>query len=477
MSDYKSLFKHSGNYLMATIATKALAFFSIPVYTYLLTVEEYGIFNVFLSTVGMASVILTLNTEVAVGRYYYDAKDENDFKRFVGTSIRISFSFFCVLSLLLVILCKPISNFLGFEFYLTLAIIPVSLYKVMNSVFVQIYQPLLQSRKIAIVSSVQAYLSFALSVVVILLLNEKKYYGQVIGTIIAMFLIANYSFRQIKVYCQPCFDRKFIKYILNYSLPNLPYALSSILIAQFGKLIIGQQQGFESAGLYSFASNIAGIMLILIFVTHSAWNPYYFTYMNNKDYKSLEDDYDLIWRVTLIGAVALSFFGYEIGSFLGRPEYVHQLYLVPILTIGYCFYQWSYVFLRNVGYEKKMIWNAVIVIGSGVFNVFLNSLLINRLYELGVAISFTLSYLIMLILGWFVNFIVLKTYTPAMKKFASPFIFTSLVIMLSIIKPTLGISWSAILLKTIVWVVTTAVLLYRWRNKALNVLKKFTSKL
>ena len=60
MSDFKALAKHSTNYLFAIMATKALAFISIPVYTRLLSVYEYGIINVFMSTVGIVQVLLTL---------------------------------------------------------------------------------------------------------------------------------------------------------------------------------------------------------------------------------------------------------------------------------------------------------------------------------------------------------------------------------------------------------------------------------
>ena len=70
MSDFKALAKHSANYLVATIATKALAFISIPVYTRLLTVAEYGVMQVFLSTIGIVQVLLTLDSEVAVSRYF-----------------------------------------------------------------------------------------------------------------------------------------------------------------------------------------------------------------------------------------------------------------------------------------------------------------------------------------------------------------------------------------------------------------------
>lgn len=428
MSNYKELLKHSGNYMIATLATKALAFISIPVYTYLLTVEEYGIFNVFLSTVGIATVLLTLNTEVAISRYYYDATDETDFKRFVGTSVRLSGFVFLLMSVLMVLCLKPLSLSLEFERLLTLSIIPVSLYNIVNSIFQQIYQPLLQSRKIAIVSSVQAYLAFGLSVLAILMLDDKKYYGQVYGTIAAMFLVGSYSFRQIKPYYMACFDKKYIKYILSYSLPYLPYSLSGIIIAQFGKLIIGQQQGFESAGLYSFASNIAMLMMILITVVHSAWNPYYFTYMNAKNYKQIDKDYDLIWRITLVAGGTLSIFGYELGELLGKQEYLSNLFLIPILVLGYCFYQWSYVYLRNFGYAKKTIWNAAVVITSGVTNVFLNSLLITPLNELGVAISFAISYCVMLIMGMIVNRKFLRIYTPLFANFMKPFLALTIVI-------------------------------------------------
>ena len=83
MSDVRALLKHSLNYLFAQVATKALAFISIPVYTRILSVEEFGVVQVFLATVGIASVLLTLNTEVGISRYYYDRKSDDDFKEFV----------------------------------------------------------------------------------------------------------------------------------------------------------------------------------------------------------------------------------------------------------------------------------------------------------------------------------------------------------------------------------------------------------
>lgn len=472
MSNYRELAKHSGNYLFATLATKALAFISIPVYTYLLTVEEYGVYNVFISTTGITTVLMTLNTEVAVSRYYFDCTSEDDFKRFVGTSTRLSMSIFILMSLLLVLFRRPLASYLGFETLLTVAIIPVSLYSIVNSIFQQIYQPMLKSRKIAVVSSVQSYLAFALSTIFILLLDDKKYYGLVYGTVLAMLILALYSINQIKSYYIGCWDKAHLKYILNYSLPYLPYSLSGIIIAQFGKLIIGQQQGFESAGLYSFASNIATLMLVVISVSHSAWNPYYMRFMNLGDSQSIDRDYNLIWRITLICAAGLSVFGYELGWLLGKEEYCQGLYIIPVLALGYCFYQWSYVFMRNVGYAKKTIWNAVVVIASGIANLMLSYILIGSLGDLGVAIAFTISYFVMLLLGWIINRTILHVYATSMKKFLTPLIMTIPVLIFSFFNPDMNSIYLNETLKVIILLFFCIVMVYPYRHRLIAIIRR-----
>lgn len=472
MSDYKALLKHSGNYFFAMVATKALDFIAMPVFTYLLTVEEYGIYSIFISTVSIATVILTLNSEVAISRYYFDAKDEKDFKQFVGASVRLTSLIFMIMAFLMVIFVKPLSEFQDFEVLLTLSIIPVSLYKIVNSVFQQIYQPLLQSRKIAVVSSIQACLAFALSIVCIFFLPEKKYYGQVWGTIIAMLIVGSYSVRQIKEYYLGSWNIEHIKYILNYSLPYLPYSLSGIIIAQLGRLIVGKSQGFEAVGVYSFASNISMAMLVLISVVHSAWNPYYFRYMTDKDYKSVDKDYDIIWRFTLFCGVGLSLFYYEIGSLAGPKEYVSNLYLIPVLALGYLFYQWAYVYMRNVGFAKRTIWNAIVVVSSGLVNIILNSVLIKSLGVLGIALSFTASYLTMLLLGGVLNKYVLRCYAPNLRQFITPFIVTFPFIIYAIFDPFSSNALLSLTIRFLLFGLVSFILLKKYALK----IKKLTSK-
>ena len=463
--DHVALIKHTGNYLAAVIANRALSFISIPVMTYLLTVEDYGTTNVFTSTVQLFAIVMTLNTEVAISRYFYDAKGEEDFKRFVGTSIRLSLFVFLFFALNFLIFSDTLANYLRFEKLLLLCILPSALYIYIDGVFQQIYQPQLKSRKIAVLSSISAYLGFVFSVVFILLMSEKKYYGVVFGGLVVQFLVGIYMVSQILIYTKSCFDFKFVKYILSFTLPYLPYSLSSIIVAQFGKMIVGQEQGFNSAGLYSFAHNLSGLMMVVIMVVHSAWNPYHMRYMNEKKYSQIDADYNIIWRVTLVFGAFLSLFGYEIGTVLARPQYLTALNLIPILVVGYIFYQWSFVYLRNSAYVKKTIWNAIAVIISGVINIVLNSLLIEHYQLLGVAFSFTISYAFMLVISWLANKYVLKAYVPAIGKFVWPFVIYILVIVLSsFYLSSDGLSFVTIFCKFVIICAFSLFLMYKYFN-------------
>lgn len=408
MSYIKEIAKHGKNYMFAHLATKALGFISIPIYTRLLSVEEYGVYSVFIASVGIFTSLFTLSSETAISRYYYEKENDSDFKRFVGTNVNLSCAIFLVTGAFFLLFVKNISNNLNFNLVLTIAIIPLCFFEVLSSVFEQIYYPQLQSKKIALFSSIRVYLSFLFSIIAILCLASNKYFGQVIGGILTLLLLSFYLFQQIGKYYLFSFDKKHIKYILTYAVPQIPYFLSGVIIAQFGRIFISNINGFNDAGIYSFASSIAGLMVVFIGVSNQTWTPYYFQYMNECNYEKSDRDSLVLWKLSLVFALFLTAFGNEIGFLLAPQKYFPYLYLVPVFIIGYVFYQWSYVYFRNIGYAKKTYWNAIIVFVSGIVNILLNITFIPRFGSEFAAISFAISYVVMLFSSYMINRFYLK---------------------------------------------------------------------
>jgi len=420
MAEFKEVLKHGRNYLVAIVATRALGFISIPVYTRLLSPNDFGVYSVFIGIIGILSSVMALSTDRSVSRYFFDQKNEEDFKEFVGTTIILALVFFLLNSILLIIFAEKFGNLVSLNKNVVYLIIPISFVNIVGLTFEQIYGPLKKSINIAISSLSRVYIGFSFSILLILLFKSDKYYGQILGQIFAGFIMIFYWVKKIKPYFKLSFDTAYIKYIFTYSVPLIPYALSGVIIEQFGKVALGNSQDLSHAGYYSLALTVGSLVSIVIAVAHQAWNPYYMEYMNTKNYDQVDKDFVRIFKITLVVAIIVSSFGKEIGLLLAKKEFTASLYLIPIFTLGYVFYQFAYAYLRNFGYSKKTHFMTITVFLSGFFNVLMNLILIKKYAELGAAISFTLAYVLMTVIAWFFNKYYVKLHETPMKHMIIP---------------------------------------------------------
>lgn len=419
-NNFTGFLKHGGNYLIASIATSALAFVSIPIYTRLLEPKDYGIVSIFMGIVSLLASVMAFSTDRSISRYFFDQLGEDDFKRFVGTSSILAFFFFVINSALLYLFANQFGKLVGLDKEVVYLIIPMSIVNIIGLTFEQIYGPLKRSKEIALSSVVRVFLGFAFSVAFIFVFKSDKFYGQILGQIVAGFCIIFFWIRLIKPYFKWSFDASYVKYIFTYSVPLIPYALSGVIIEQFGKIAVGGSQGLSQAGFYNLALTVSSIVNIAIGVTHQAWNPYYFEYMNSKNYKQLDTDFIRIFKLTIVIAFGVACFGKEIGILLAKKEFSGALHLIPIFTVGYIFSQLSFTHIRNFGYTKKTQYMTITILVSGISNVLLNVFLIKLLGELGAAISFVLSYVIMAVLAWFINIYFVKLHSTPLKPLVIP---------------------------------------------------------
>lgn len=425
MSNFKSFLGHTGNYFIAYIATKSLAFISIPVYTYLLSVEDFGVFNIFIAYSVIFSVLFSLSSETATARYYFENKTEEEFKRFVGTSARLTLFIFFVSSAIFILFSSKLSALMKIDSLLLYAFIPTSAFAILCNFFEQIYSAKMQSRKIAVASSIRAYSAFILSVLFILILPDKKYYGQILGTIVTMSFLSVYFFRQIRTCYTSAFEWKDVKYILSYTIPRIPYFLSGVIIIQFGRIFINGYSGFSNAGLYGFVASIGALMEMLINVTNQAWIPYYYQYMNSGNYESHDNDIKKIWKITLLAGLSLSAFGAEIGMLISNKAYHSFLYMIPFFVVGYLFYQCSFIYLRNMNFAKKTIWSTITVFVSGVANVLFSIYMLPKLGNNTAVIAFLISYLVMFVVSYMISKYIIKVYTTSLWLLLKPFVLFS----------------------------------------------------
>ena len=104
-----SIFAHGGVYMTGEVLAKIAFLLSLPILTRLLSVEEYGFYQVYQSYAALALVFLTLNFHSSVARYYYDEQDDLD--SFLFASALGSLLFLIVSSSIIFMFSETLSEF------------------------------------------------------------------------------------------------------------------------------------------------------------------------------------------------------------------------------------------------------------------------------------------------------------------------------------------------------------------------------
>ena len=437
-SDIYETLRHSKNYFSANIATKAIGFISIPIFTRLFTQEEYGIVAVFASYVGVMTVILSLNSYTAVGRYYYEKTD--DFGEFVGTSFIFVGLILCVSVIIYILFYQQINNLIKLPGLLPIYLLFACLFTIIRSVYAQILVPQKKSKELAIINVLNGYIGFAVAVLFVYLLKENRYLGRIWATLLIGLFFSIYYIKKINKYLKFNFKMEHIKYIANYSIPLIPHNLSGVILAQFDRIMINNIESTASAGLYSLGYNIGMLLLIVNGSIMTALIPDFMKLLDNKEYDRLDVLMGKIFSIGTIAALGLILFAREIVVVLADVKFHEALKVVPIVIIGYVFHEMYCMYGMYPGYKKKTIYTSIVSLSAGSLNVVLNAMFIPKYGYISAAYTTLISYFFMFVMAWIMAKYILKQRVSPLWLFWKPTIIMFCFIAFSYLLSNLGLN-------------------------------------
>ncbi|GAI74048.1 unnamed protein product, partial [marine sediment metagenome] len=287
--DFYETLMHAKNYFFSSILMQALSLISVPIFSRLLTKSDYGILAVYNSYIGILVVIISLNVHSSISRYYYEAKD--DFCEFVGTSINLLVLILCIILPIYFIFYHKIVNIMKLPNGLNLYLIFSCIFMIINIIFLQIFIPQKKSKEISIIEILRKYSIFGISITFIYFLQKDRYLGAIWGNILVQFIFSIYLIMKIYKYYKFSFNGKFIKYILRFSIPLIPYNLNAIILAQFDRIMINYYINSASTGIYSLGYTIGSLVLFPLGAIQRAILPDFYKLRNNKEFIRINNLY------------------------------------------------------------------------------------------------------------------------------------------------------------------------------------------
>ena len=410
MSSYlKKIGKHTAIFSLTGMLSKAVGFLLLPLYTRYLNPVDYGILE--LVTVGLQISVLLVTQGLApaiVQNYAYKYLNDQAMKNKV---LNTAFIYLMVIASLYcgVFFCFAgyINNLLFemndyshlFRVIAVTILLRCSTY-IPNAVLIV----RLNSFQISIAQLTHLIVNLSLNIYFIVVLNlgvKGIIYGNVIAELILVMILYSLIVKDLSF----SFSFQTLRNLLSFGLPLVPTALFLLILNVSDRLFLQKFSTTDQVGLYALGYKISStLQFVAIQPFLMVWPSIYYP-MAKKD-----DAQENIARLTSIFVLLISFFGFLIIA-LAKPvimviapeEYwnAHLVcyWIIPSIILYGLFY------MLNVGINimERTKLTPVIVGIPALANLLFNFLLIPQYGMIGAAVSTFLSFLILVVLGYYYN--------------------------------------------------------------------------
>ena len=391
----KELVKNTGILAIGRLSSKLFVFLLLPLYTNVLTPEDYGTADVLQTVIYLMLYIVPLQLESGVFRYMIDSRgDDAAKKEYISTGMLTMTVSAAVFTALVVIasLIYPIP-FMGLFLFVFWS-------HMLSILFLNIARGLGHNVLYSAVSCIITIIGLLCNIVLIL---GVKLGGVSILIALGVSNLAGagiiFVYEKLwRLISFSAFRRGRLKTLLDYSVPLIPNAVSWWIANASDRVIILAFLGSAANGIYAAANKIPVIYTTIFTVYNLAWAEAVSLHIKDTDSNEfINETMDKSLRLLSVLALGLMtgmslFFNLLIGSNYA-DAYAHIFILIAAIFVNSVASLYGSIF---TGLKRSKIIGATTVIGA-LANIVINFTCIKRFGLYAASMSTLLSYIIILV--------------------------------------------------------------------------------
>ncbi|XXD09013.1 lipopolysaccharide biosynthesis protein [Klebsiella sp. R445] len=369
MNRYSKLLNNSAIFALGSLGSKIIIILLVPLYTYYLSSQDYGVVDLISSTQALMMPFVTLTVEQALLRFLIGTENKDQINSIFSSSI-----FVCSITLLfllltcgVVILSDLWNPRLVIYFYF---LVMASVFQVLFSTYLRAIG---ETKKFALSGVIQVLALLVLNALFLVYfkMGVDGYLLSLIGAYVVSALYCAYCSRGVIVSFS-LINKQVIHKIIQFSLPLIPNYSMWWLVNNSTRYIVLSFIGLSANGLFAVASKIPMCINVFVTVFQQAWQISAFEEFESKDrsryYSSVFRSY---YQFLFLLASLLLVANKWIFTYLVSSEYFLAWEMVPFLVYG-VLYQTFSSFLGTIytaNYKTKSVFytsviGAVISIGA-----------------------------------------------------------------------------------------------------------------
>lgn len=366
--------KASAWFLICSFMQKGISMISTPIFTRLLTTEEYGQYSVFDSWMGIITIFVTLN--IGSGIYTQGLiKFEERRQEFASSLQGLTTTLILLWSIIYFIFMKFWNNLFSLS---TIQVVAMFLMIWSTSMwgFWAAGQRVDYNYVQLVILSIVASIAKPLVGIIFVLLAEDKVTARIVGlALVEMLVYTRLFFQQMKS-GKKFFEKNFWRYALILCVPLLPHYLSQIILGSSDRIMIREMVGTEAAGIYSLAYSVSMIMTLFNTALSQTITPWMYRKIKEKQVESIGNITYISLGVIAVLNLLLIMFAPELVAIFAPKEYYDAIWIIPPVAMS-SFFIFSYdFFARFEFYYEKTKFIAFASILGAILNLILNYIFI-----------------------------------------------------------------------------------------------------
>jgi len=189
-------------------------------------------------------------------------------------------------------------------------------------------------------------------------------------------------------------NKEYWHYVFRFNLPLIPHYLAAILLVQSDRIVVARMVGQSEAGIYGVASSIGSALTIAVTAINSAYVPWLYRNIDENAFAKIRKTGNQI--VLLVGGLffLLVTCSPEILFLFASKDYADALYLIAPLALG-SWFSVLYLLFGNVEiFFEKRVFMSITSVLVAVLNIVLNIIAIPHFGYAACAYTTALCYLL-----------------------------------------------------------------------------------
>lgn len=365
-----NFFKAFSWYTLGSLLIKAISFVTLPLFTKLLSTADFGVYGLYLSYLGLCEMTVLVGAVHSMRVIKYD--ESYDFDRYVSSIIVLPVIGAALLTLILQVYFVFFSELGALNKSVWMAICFTSGISAIANILSSKLVLEGEYKKYVLYSLTNTSLNVVLSIVFCYTIfnNGDAYWARIYGAVVG-FSIGGVLLLFLCNLKRPL--RKYVKQGVIIGCPLLLHAIGTQILVQTDKIIIAEMETFSAVGIYSVATTLAAIPMVVLSSLENSWAPWFLTKLAEKNYAEIRQKNNFCIRMFAIGIFIFVLMSPDFVYWFTVETYWDAMFALMPLSIA-VFAEFIYIIPLNVEmfYVKtSQIWiyTVAVIIVNIVFDI------------------------------------------------------------------------------------------------------------